>query len=566
MSDLTARMRAAAVEYDAARAAMTPSARATERAALKRRHRAALRDMRELLAYALPGPPRVATRALGRRRGAGRPAARRTACRTSSSGSSGDDSGEPPAPPAAALVFGGAVMSARLCPACWQGELTVDHPHDGGEIVCSHGCTVDVIARAVLGTTPADGSGIVVRRAVDVPVEQVRFLVPGRVPLGAVTLLAGDPGLGKSTLTALWAAQATRGDFDGEPGAVLIANAEDAPGSVIVPRLAAAGADLESVEFFAFNDEHGERGFTIPDDVPALEMHARKVGARLVVVDPLNAHVSDRTNTHRDHGIRRALAPLSAMAERLGLAVLVVTHLNKGTGADALYRIGGSIGNVGAARSVLLFTRDPDDPDGEQGSRRAVAHIKGNWAKLAPTAIYGHEEVVVTLGQTVDTHRLAYIGESDADPRDLLHPDRDDTPTARRDRAEELLADLLGDGDWHRARAVIEAARRDGISRSTLDRAAEAAGVERERRGFPSVSFWRLPPSGVTPSDATVASSAVTPLQIPGVTGDPEVSSLQWRQTSRNDATGACGRCGGLLTTTPRGPVCFGCTRRGADR
>jgi len=64
---------------------------------------------------------------------------------------------------------------------------------------------------------------------------------------------------------------------------------------------------------------------------------------------------------------RLALAPLTRMAEEHECAVLVVVHLNKQRGGDPLYRIGGSIGQVGAARSVLSFGRDPDDPDGEPG-------------------------------------------------------------------------------------------------------------------------------------------------------------------------------------------------------
>jgi hypothetical protein len=446
-------------------------------------------------------------------------------------------------------------MSARVCPACWHGELLVDDARDGGEVSCSNGCTIDAIVRAA--TAPKSESvEVFTRRASEVPVEVVRFLVPGRVPLGAVTLLAGDPGLGKSTLTALWAAQTTRGDFDGGPATVLIANAEDALGSVIVPRLAAAGANLEGVEFFTARDAHGERGFTIPDDVPALEALARESGARLVIIDPLNAHLGDGINAHRDHGIRRALAPLAGMAERLGAAVVVVSHLNKAQGTDALYRVGGSIGNVGAARSVLLFTRDPDDPD---GGRRAVAHVKCNWARLAPTIIYEHQEATAAAGGAhVESHRLAYVGESETVAHDLLNPDRDDTPSSQRERADEVLADALGDSGWHRAKEVETIAARAGVSRRTLYRAASEAGVERERRGQPPVGFWRLP-SRAKGVGTTGGTTEVAQLEVPRPTGDLGLSPSQLCQPQGNGTTGACGHCGGLLTTTPNGSVCFAC-------
>jgi len=406
---------------------------------------------------------------------------------------------------------------------------------------CDRGCEHWQITTALFnGPAPAaskEAAGLRIVRASDVEIEQVRFLVPDRVPLGAVTLAVGDPGLGKSTLTMAWAAGTTTGRY-GKPAAVLIANAEDSAAHVTVPRLAAAGAKLDAVEFFSVAEGDGERTFTIPDDVPRLEAHAAKVGARLVVVDPLNAHLADGTNAHRDHSIRRALAPLSAMAQRLGVAVVVVAHLNKAQGSDALYRVGGSIGLVGGARSVLLFTRDPDDPDEEQGNRRALGAIKSNWGKLAPTLLYEHEPATVTVkGTTVETHRLVELGESEIDGGALLGADCNDPPATKQERALELLADVLADGDWHRASEVKDAAAAQGIPVRTLQRAANETGIEDERRGFPSVTWWRLPHSRAMPSGATGKLHDWRDYENPVTTGDSEGSADQSCQTGGSGAT-----------------------------
>ena len=418
----------------------------------------------------------------------------------------------------------------------WMADCPVCRPLSDGLLVlaireerkdgpaalrCVSGCKPEEILAALRLADLDGGSGLRTVRASEVAIEQVRFLVPGRVPLGALTLLCGDPGLGKSTWTCEVAAGTTRGDY-GDPARVLMANAEDGAAHVIVPRLAAADADLERVELFTVADADGERPFTIPDDVARLERHVQASGARLVVIDPLNAHLSEQTNAHRDHSVRRALAPLAAMAQRLGVAVLVVLHLNKAAGTDALYRVGGSVGLVGGARSVLLFTRDPDDePD---GPRRALGHIKSNWSTLAETTIYEHESVEVTLGgATVQTHRLALIGESTIAGRDLLDVDRDDPPASKRERAHELLADLLSDGDWHRAQDIEEAGRAARIGRRLIYKAAEEVGVERERRDFHGIAWWRLP---VVQPD--VAQQSCTPAvhdsEAPATTGDPTVT------------------------------------------
>src|SRR5437870_5586647 len=94
-------------------------------------------------------------------------------------------------------------------------------------------------------------------RAADVRREAVEYLLPGRVPLGLVTVLAGIAGLGKSSLTCLWAAQLSRGDLPCGPGATVIATAEDSLATTVKPRLEAVQADLELVEFIKVRTQEG---------------------------------------------------------------------------------------------------------------------------------------------------------------------------------------------------------------------------------------------------------------------------------------------------------------------
>ena len=329
--------------------------------------------------------------------------------------------------------------------------------------------------------------------AADVKIERVDYLIDERAARGAATILAGDPGLGKSSLTMRWAADVSQGRHGGPPANMLIANGEDSR-SVSAARLKAADADMSRVFFFNVEDEHGERGAVLPNDVPLIEARALEIGnVALVVIDPLNAHLADGTNAHRDHSIRRAIAPASAMAERLNVALLFVAHLNKAMGGEALYRIGGSIGLVGGVRSVLLFTADPDDPDGDEGSQRCLGHIKSNWGKLAPTLVYRHVPIVLDeVGERIETHTLREVGESDVAGGALLGIDPDDPPATKRERATELLADVLAGKGWTRASEVEAHATAQGIGRRTLYAAADDVGVEREKRGFPAITFWRV--------------------------------------------------------------------------
>jgi hypothetical protein len=187
-----------------------------------------------------------------------------------------------------------------------------------------------------------------------------------------VTILDGDPGRLKSVITIDLAARITTGrrmpddtasDLDGPRGVVLL-SAEDDADDTIRPRLDAADGDGKHVVILqAVKEDGGEYAPTI-SDLDALEEAIQSVDAALVVIDPLMAHIPDGRDSHKDQDIRRSLAPLGKLAARLAVAIIVIRHLNKAAAiGNALYRGGGSIGIIGAARSGLLAALDPDDPN-----------------------------------------------------------------------------------------------------------------------------------------------------------------------------------------------------------
>ena len=169
--------------------------------------------------------------------------------------------------------------------------------------------------------------------------ERVRWLWRDRLPLRSLSVIAGEKGLGKSILTnARIPAEATRGrlagELEGQPIDVLVCSGEDEWRSVVKPRLTAHGADLDRVYRIRVVEEEGEPMLTLPDDLPLLEAEVERLRAAgrvvgMIVIDPIGAFLSAATDTHRDSSVRRALAPLAAMADRLDLVVLVVAHLTK---------------------------------------------------------------------------------------------------------------------------------------------------------------------------------------------------------------------------------------------
>lgn len=220
--------------------------------------------------------------------------------------------------------------------------------------------------------SPTETAGrISLQWASEVVPERIEFLYADRLPRADLAVMAGEPGLGKSTTTAEWAAAVTYGALEGalygQPRSVLIASAEDRFESVIWGRLKAANADLSLVANIKVSNNDL---LQIPADVEAIALEcrrARELGKppALIVVDPISAYLGG-VDSHKDAAVRGALAPLAALAQEEQLCVLVVAHLNKSTAGNLLNRISGS-GAFGAApRSVLAFARDPDDPDGSK--------------------------------------------------------------------------------------------------------------------------------------------------------------------------------------------------------
>jgi hypothetical protein len=316
----------------------------------------------------------------------------------------------------------------------------------------------------------------------DVTPERVVWLSPGRLARGKASVLDGDPELGKSTLSLEWAARITRGDAlpGGEPGSprgVVILSAEDGIADTIVPRLIAAGADLDCVFIMTGirTSDGGEDTVTVPGGLDAVESAIVEMGASMLIVDPLVAFLGADTNSNRDQDVRRAMAPLAALLDRTGCAGLLLRHLTKAAGGPALYRGGGSIGIIGAARIGLLAARDPDDDEA-----RILAPVKCNLGPHPPALRY---RLVGVPGAAV-----ARISWDDApvtiNANGLLAAamGSDEDRTAL-DEAVDWLRDLLALGPKPAA-DVLKEARRDGVAEITVRRAKSRLGVHVRREGF----------------------------------------------------------------------------------
>lgn len=351
---------------------------------------------------------------------------------------------------------------------------------------------VKSIARSVSRYEPAMAAGPVLVSIGDVQREAVQWLWAGRLPLGKITILEGDPGVGKSWLTLAVAAAISRGaplpgQEDCPPASVLVLTAEDGLADTVRPRLEDMGADLGRVKaLVAVRDPKGKTShFSLVDDLEHLEGALQGGGYGLVIIDPLNAYLGTTLDTHRDAALRSVLTPLAALAERYRVAVIAVRHLTKTPRDRAIYRGQGSIAYTAAARVVHLVGFDPGDPSKQ---RRVMATVKNNLA--APPLGLAFE---IAPGGRLDQAAFRWLGETDVTPAALLAPEKD----SALDEAVTTLREALAAGPV-KVTDLRKEAQELGISWRTFENAKRALKAEAFRLGEKGHRgrgswYWRMP-------------------------------------------------------------------------
>jgi|688.fasta_scaffold24056_9 hypothetical protein len=344
----------------------------------------------------------------------------------------------------------------------------------------------------------------------DVQPRPVSWLWQDRFALGRISLLVGQPGLGKSFLTCDMASRVSTGTPwpDGAPclkGHVLLITAEDHEEDTIRPRLDAHRADNSRIHVLRGvlvkmagqdSDKEYETVFSLADTL-ALEMALTEIqDVKLIIIDPIGSFLGSRTDAHRDNEVREVLAPLSKLSERYGASVVLVAHRRKGGNGSADESALGSRAFTGVARAVWHLSKDPDDPE-----RRLFLSGKNNLAKqpdgLAfriqsePAFIHWEPESVSMTAD--DVFCREYSSNQPATSSALGH-------------AIAWLKANLSTGARLAKQLKSEAAAA-GIRERTLDRAAEAMGVIKEPEGFGKSWMWRMPssdsPSGSQQSPST---------------------------------------------------------------
>ena len=207
----------------------------------------------------------------------------------------------------------------------------------------------------------------------EVHVRNVEWLDRPYLPRGELVLNIANGGTGKGLVSVYYAARLSRGEIAGKPRMSVFAAAEDAFDTVFKPRLLAAGADLAYVRGLRWRRRGLTDAFVIPDDLDPAGRMIEDLDAALFVVDPLLSHLHGKTDSHKDHEVKRALTPLSDLAHRTGCTVLGNHHFRKDTSRGARNAAQASSAFTDVPRVTWGMAKDPEDE-----SARVLEILKSN--------------------------------------------------------------------------------------------------------------------------------------------------------------------------------------------
>jgi|GEM_PF-1140917 len=315
--------------------------------------------------------------------------------------------------------------------------------------------------------------------------EEITWLWEPYIPRKKITILDGDPGVGKTFLALQLAARVSTGDTfldprkpARDPENVLYMTAEDGLGDTLRPRVDRLKGDPEKIHVLKHkkNNESKEKNFLSLQDTALIAKSLQEVNPGLVIVDPLQGFLGDEVDMYRANEVRPILADIADLVEKFDAAVVMIRHLTKSSKGKSIYRGLGSIDFAAQARSILLAGKDPDNK-----KQKAMIHIKSNLA-----------ETGASQGFQLNENGFHWTGESDINAQDIMEPEKSRSEKNKFEQAVEFLKTELAEGPIRSTEIKDTAKEELNISQSTIENAYRD-GLNGKAFKDGKHWYWRLP-------------------------------------------------------------------------
>jgi putative DNA primase/helicase len=349
---------------------------------------------------------------------------------------------------------------------------------------------------------------LVAQSAASVKLERLEWLWPDRIPGGKITWYSGKPDCGKSlALLDLIARVTTGNDWpDGiknevGPRRVLLAASEDDLGTTLVPRLKAAGADLDKVliikRIIVENVKASktvQRALQLKADARLLRHTLKKnPDIALVALDPITGYFGD-ADPNKDKEIRPVMEAVQDACDASKAAFVAIVHHNKRSDVDALGKILGGSSVAGVSRAAWGFSRDSENKD-----EFYMALVKSNLSKKRTGLKYKITGVDIDLpdGTKTEVPRTEWLGEHEMTANEVMDVEKENakngTSNPKMVMATLLIKHELRDGpklaaDMYKKRDA------EGIDERTFKKAYYEVGVAAYNQG--GKWWWQIPQPG----------------------------------------------------------------------
>lgn len=230
------------------------------------------------------------------------------------------------------------------------------------------------------------------------------------IPFGKVTMILGDPGCGKSSVTLFLTSILSNGkklplqEENVKSCNIIYQNREDNEEDTVKPRLDGYGANCDKVIYVKEDDD------IISIMGKDLEELIKISNAKVLILDPLQAFF-DGGNMLRVESVRPIMNNLIKIAENTGTAIILIGHLNKNEGGKDLYRAVGSIDFTASPRCVNIISEE----ESLGKDYRVLTNIKNNLAKKGQALSFRLKENTIDEWAVYEKDNICSLAEKRLD-------------------------------------------------------------------------------------------------------------------------------------------------------
>lgn len=300
--------------------------------------------------------------------------------------------------------------------------------------------------------------------------QEEKWLIPGYIPKGSVSILVGTGGHGKTTVWCALAAAISSGktpfilngtdketDQDIQSQQVLIFSGEDNAEGILLKRLRQNGADLHNIHGIGVDSEDLK---DVSFGSEYLGLLLDKFRPALCIFDPIQSFLDIRIKMSERNAMRQSVQQLLPYGKKCGTTFLLVVHTNKRERAYGRDRMADSSDIWDLARSAIFVGET------QKEGLLYLSHEKCSYGRKMDTVLFTKENDIVDFKGRTPKKDMDFVQEK-------LKAIGKGYATPSLEFAQESIIEYLNSSDNKECKVdeLDRVMKEQGISQKTLERA-----------------------------------------------------------------------------------------------